>query len=229
MRIEIWSDIVCPWCAIGKAQLEAALAEFEHADGVDVVWRSFELDPGAPAVREGDYAAMLASKYGTSLAGGQAMIARMTEAAADAGLGFDLERARPGNSFDAHRLAHLAADHGRQSAVVQRLMRGYLSEGEAIGDPATLLRLAADAGLEPDQVRDTLDSDAYADAVRAEEHEALELGVTAVPLFLLDRRLAIPGAQPVEMMLQALRRATRERDPAAARDTPVHRVDREAR
>jgi predicted DsbA family dithiol-disulfide isomerase len=213
MRIDIWSDIVCPWCAIGKAHLDSAIAEFEHADEIEVVWRSFELDPGAPAVRDGDYAAMLARKYGTTMAGGQSMVRQMTDKAADAGLEFHLDRARPGNSFDAHRLVHLAAERGIQTAVKERLLSGYLSEGEAIGEHETLVRLAGDAGLDPDEVRDVLASDAYANAVRADESEALQLGVSGVPLFLIDHRLAVPGAQPVEVILQALRRAWRESQP----------------
>src|SRR5579875_891376 len=207
MRIDIWSDIVCPWCAIGKARLEAALARFEHAGGVEVRWRSFELDPGAPAVREGEYAVMLARKYGTSPAGGRAMHDRVTGAAAGAGLEFRLGRARPGNSFDAHRLVRLAADRGVQSRVMERLMRGYLCEGEAIGDRSTLARLAAEAGLDGGEARGMLDSGSYADAVRADEREARRLGVTAVPFFLVGGRLAVPGAQSPEVMLQVLRRA----------------------
>ena len=215
MRIDIWSDIVCPWCAIGKARLDKALEEFEHAAEITVLWRSFELDPGAPRVREGTYSTMLARKYGTSVAGGQAMVRRMTEAAAGAGLEFHLDRARPGNSFDAHRLVHFAAERSRQSRVNDRFLRGYVSEGEAIGDYETLVRLAAEAGLDPAEVRRVLGSDAYADAVRADEDEALKLGINAVPLLLIDRRLAIPGAQPSPMILQALRRAWQENQPAA--------------
>ncbi len=210
MRIEIWSDIVCPWCAIGKAHLDAALAEFEHADAVDVVWRSFELDPGAPAVRDGDYSVMLARKYGTSVSGGQAMVQQMTDRAAQSGLDFALERARPGNSFDAHRLVHLAAERGVQNQVKERFLRAYLSEGEAIGEQETLLRLAVDTGLDPVEVRAVLASDAHGDGVRADERQAMELGVTGVPYFLVDGRFAIPGAQPAELILQTLRRAWRE-------------------
>jgi predicted DsbA family dithiol-disulfide isomerase len=211
MRIDIWSDIVCPWCAIGKAHLDAALAQFEHADETELVWRSFELDPGAPAVRDGDYGTMLARKYGTTVAGGEAMVQRMTATAAEAGLEFHLDRARPGNSFDAHRLVHLAADRGVQLPVKQRFLQAYLSEGEAIGEHETLVRLAAEAGLDPEEARGVLTSDAYADAVRADESEALRLEITGVPLFLVDGRLAIPGAQPTEVILQALHRAWRER------------------
>ena len=210
MRIDIWSDIVCPWCAIGKAHLDSALAEFEHADAVDIVWRSFELDPGAPTVREGDYSARLAGKYGTSLAGAQAMVQQMTDRAAQSGLEFALERARPGNSFDAHRLVHLAAEHGIQNQVKERFLRAYLSEGEAIGEQETLLRIAVDAGLDAAQVRAVLASTDYAEGVRADERQAMDLGVTGVPYFLVDGRFAIPGAQPAELILQTLRRAWRE-------------------
>ncbi|HEY9475581.1 MAG TPA: DsbA family oxidoreductase [Mycobacteriales bacterium] len=213
MRVEIWSDVVCPWCAIGKAHLDAALAEFEHADEVDVVWRSFELDPGAPPVKEGDYATMLARKYGTNVAGGQAMIDRVSRAAADAGLTFHLEQARPGNSFDAHRLVHLAADNGLQMRVKERFLRGYHCEGKAIGDHDVLERLAVDAGLDQAAVRGVLDSDSYADAVRADEAEAARLGVSGVPMFLVDGRFAIPGAHPAEVILQTLRRAWETQQP----------------
>lgn len=210
MRIDIWSDIVCPWCAIGKARLDIALAEFEHADAVDIVWRSFELDPGAPAVREGEYSAMLARKYGTDVGSAQNMVQQMSDTAAAVGLDFELERAHPGNSFDAHRLVHLAADRGMQLQVKDRFLHAYLCEGEAIGERATVERIAVDAGLDAEQVREVLDSDAYADAVRADESQALELGVTGVPFFLIDGRFAIPGAQPPELILQALQRAWQE-------------------
>lgn len=207
MRIEIWSDIVCPWCAIGKAHLDTALADFEHADEVEVVWRSYELDPGAPQVREGDYGQMLAHKYSTSVANGWAMVEQMTGKAAESGLEFRLDRARPGNSFDAHRLVHLAADHGLQLEAKDRFLRGYLSEGAAVGEHDVIEQLAVEVGLERDEVRGVLGSDAYAEAVRADEDEGLQLGLTGVPLFLVDRRFALAGAQPASVMLQTLRRA----------------------
>jgi len=207
MRIEIWSDIVCPWCAIGKAHLDAALAEFEHADEVQIVWRSFELDPGAPRVKDGPYAERLARKYGTSVDAARAMVDRMTQTAAAAGVEFHLEDARPGNTFDAHRVLHLAAERGLQTQVKERFLRAYLAEGEPIGDPATVERLAVDAGLDGAEVRHVLDSEAYAAEVRADEEEALEHGWSAVPLFLIDRMFAIPGAQAPDVILRTLRRA----------------------
>ncbi len=207
MRIDIWSDIVCPWCAIGKAHLESALRRFEHAEQVQIVWRSFELDPGAPALREGQYADLLAGKYGTSRRGAEAMIDNMTSRAAMVGLDFHFERIRPGNSFDAHRLVHLGAARGLQGPVKNRLLTAYLSEGAAIGHRETLARLGTEAGLEPADVRSVLTSDAYADAVRADEAEAARLQITGVPFFVIDGRYAIPGAQPPDVMLATLERA----------------------
>ena len=142
MHVEIWSDIACPWCAVGKRRFEKALEQFEHAGDVTVTFRSFELDPEAPAAREGSTAENLAKKYGTSLEQAQAMNARMTETAAEDGLTFRFDIAKGGNTFDAHRLLHLAAAHGRQHELKERLMRGYLGEGELMSDHAALTRLA---------------------------------------------------------------------------------------
>ena len=219
MRIDIWSDVVCPWCAIGMSHLETALSAFEHSDEVEVVWRSFELDPGAPSVRSGDYVSLLARKYGASESGARAMVERMTRTAAESGLDFDLLHARPGNTFDAHRLVHLAADRGLQMQVKKRFFQGYLSEGAAIGDHDELERLAVDAGLDGGEVRTVLVSDAYAEAVRADEDAALRIGASAVPLFVVDRRLAVSGAQPPDVLLQVLRRAWDERAPVVVAAT----------
>ena len=137
MNVEIWSDIACPWCYVGKRRFEAALAAFEHAGEVTVSWRSFELDPGAPPERPEDAAGHLARKYGRTREQAEQMHATMTGVAAGEGLDFRFDRLRLGNSFDAHRLVHLAAAHGIQDAMKERLMRAYLTEGEPIGDPAT--------------------------------------------------------------------------------------------
>ncbi len=207
VRIDIWSDIVCPWCAVGKAHLDAALAEFPHADDVQIVWRSFELDPGAPPSREGDYAELLARKYGTSRTGAQAMIDTMTARAAAVGLTFRFDIAKPGNSFDAQRLVHLGAARGLQSAVKERFLRAYLGEGAAISDRRTLAALPVEAGLDAAEVAQVLDSDAYAEDVRRDEAEAMRLHITGVPFFLLGGRYAVPGAQPPTVLLDALHRA----------------------
>lgn len=209
LRIDIWSDIACPWCHVGKRRLEAALARFPHRDAVEIVWRAFELDPSAPRVIDltVSYAARLAKKYGSSPAQAEAMIARMTEVAREDGLDFHFERIRPGNTFDAHRVLHLASERGKQDAVKERFLRGYLSEGEAIGEPEVLVRLAADAGLDEEEVRATLASDAYAADVRAEESDAREIGIGGVPFFVLGGRYAISGAQPPDLFLGALNQA----------------------
>jgi predicted DsbA family dithiol-disulfide isomerase len=213
MQIEIWSDVVCPWCAIGKRRLEGALARFEHTDDIDVVWRSFELDPSAPATIDVDLVERLATKYGVSRAEAEAMNARVSGIAAEEGLAFRLDIAKPGNTFDAHRLLHLAAVHGRQGAVGERLIVGYQAEGQPIADHDTLTRLAVEGGLDEAEVRAVLASDRYADAVRADEAEARELGVRGVPFFVFDRRYAVSGAQPSDVLLEVLEQAWREQAP----------------
>lgn len=213
MQVEIWSDVVCPWCAIGKRRFETALAGFEHAADVEVRWRSFELDPAAPRTVVGSATRRLADKYGVPLAEAEAMQQRVTDTAAADGLEFRLDLARPGNTVDAHRLLHLAADRGRQGELKDRLLRAYFAEGEPIGDPGTLARLAADAGLDAAEARSVLDSDRYLAEVRADQAQARALGITGVPFFVLDRRYGVSGAQPVEVLLGVLRQAYAESRP----------------
>jgi len=213
MRVDVWSDIACPWCFVGKRRLEAALAQLPEAAQVQVVWRAFELDPQAPRERDRSvsYAERLSKKYGSPLAQAEARLAQMTETAKADGLDFDFEHIRPGNTFDAHRLLHLAELRGVQDAVKERFLRAYMSEGEAIGDPETLQRLAIAAGLPAEEVRAVLSSDAYSEEVRADEREACELGINGVPFFVIDERFAVSGAQPAELLLGALKRAFADR------------------
>ena len=213
MRVEIWSDVVCPWCAIGKRRFEAALARFAHRDEVEVVWRSFELDPAAPASVDVSATRRLADKYGVSLDQARAMEQRVTDAAAGEGLAFRYDLARPGNTVDAHRVLHLAADRGVQSAVKERLLLAYFTEGAPVADRPTLARLAGEAGLDAAETARMLDSDDYLAEVRADEAEARALGIQGVPFFVLDRRYGVSGAQPAEMLLQALDRAWAEAQP----------------
>jgi predicted DsbA family dithiol-disulfide isomerase len=215
MDVEIWSDIACPWCYVGKRRFEAALAGFEHRDEVQVTWRSFELDPGAPREREEDGATHLAEKYGTSREQAVAMQDSMTEAAASDGLDFRFDLIRTGNTFDGHRLLHLAAEHGAQDALKERLMRAYLTEGWVIGDPAVLERLALEVELPAADVRDMLGSDRYAAEVRDEERVAASLGIRAVPFFVVDRALGASGAQPPEALGRLLREGWEARSPLA--------------
>ena len=221
MQIEVWSDVVCPWCWIGKRHLEAALERFGHAEHVEVLWRAFELDPSAvsdPAGAEGaqrpSYAQRLASKYGTDVAGGQQMVDSMTQRGAEVGLDMRFDRAVGSNTADAHQLLHLAEQRGGpglQGAVKERLMRAYFTEGQAVGDHDVLVRLAAEAGLDADAAREVLASGSLMGAVRAEEAEAAALGATGVPFFVVDRRYGVAGAQPVEALLGVLERAWADR------------------
>jgi predicted DsbA family dithiol-disulfide isomerase len=211
MNVEIWSDVVCPWCYIGKRRLERALASFGHPDEVTVTYRSFELDPDAPAQRTGTHAEHLAGKYGMTIAQAGQASQQMTQRAAAEGLEFRFDLIRGGNTFDAHRLLHLAKDHGLQPEMKERLLRATFTEGVPIADKPALLRLAAEAGLPAARVQAVLDGDAYADAVRADEQQAARYGITGVPFFVADAKYAVSGAQPPEVLLQLLRRAYDER------------------
>lgn len=216
MKVDIWSDIVCPWCYVGQRRFKGALAHFPHRDEVEVTWRAFELDPDAPPERQRDYVAHLASKYRVSPAEAEAMIERMTRTAAAEGLRFRFDIARPGNTFDAHRLLHLGAARGIQDPVKERLLAATFVEGRAIGERDTLMRLAVEAGLDERDARSALDGGAYAGEVRADEREAAALGITGVPYFLVDRAHAVSGAQPSEVLVEVLRRAWADRHAALA-------------
>lgn len=210
MKVEIWSDIACPWCYVGKRRFEQALERFEHPDDVDVVWRSFELDPTAPRSVGMPQDELLAEKYGVPVEQARAMNARMTSEAAKEGLDFHFDRVQVGNTFDAHRLVHLAAEAGKADAMKERLMRAYLTEGESLGDPATLLRLATDVGLDEARAREVIASDAYAQDVRADESRARSFGISGVPFFAIDERYGVSGAQTPDVLLGALRQAHAE-------------------
>jgi predicted DsbA family dithiol-disulfide isomerase len=213
MEIEIWSDIACPWCYIGKRRFEAALAEFEHRDDVRVTWRSFELDPAAPPEREGDRAERLAAKYGMTVERAREMERQMTETAAGEGLDFRFDIARSGATFDGHRVIHLAGERGLQDAMKERLLRAYFTEGELMSDHDSLVRLAAEVGLDPDEVRAMLGSDQFAAEVRDDERTAAQFGISAVPTFVVDRALGASGAHPPEAMLQLLHEGWERRSP----------------
>ena len=216
MDVEIWSDIACPWCYIGKRRFEAALAQFEHRDDVSVTWRSFELDPAAPAERTGDRAERLAEKYGMTVEQARAAEQRLTDAAVGEGLPFRFDIARSGNTFDGHRLVHLAETHGLQNEMKERLLRAYFTEGELMSDHDTLMRLAGEVGLDEQEARELLAGDRYADAVHADERIAGELGISAVPTFVIDRKLGASGAQPPDALLDLLRQGWAKRSPASA-------------
>jgi predicted DsbA family dithiol-disulfide isomerase len=196
--------VVCPWCYIGKRRFEAALAQFAHRDAVAVLWRSFELDPHAERKFPGTLDELLARKMGGGIKRAAVANARVTALAAEVGLEYHLDRAQPGNTFDAHRLLHLAAAHGLQGAMQERLMRAYFTEGLPVGDAGTLLGLSAEVGLDAEEARAILEGDAYTDEVRADEELAGAYGISGVPFFVLGEHYGVSGAQPAEVFSQAL-------------------------
>jgi predicted DsbA family dithiol-disulfide isomerase len=209
MLVEVWSDLVCPWCYLGKRRLEQALERFPHRDAVDIVWRSFELEPDASTTAE-SRADLLVTRYGMTPEAAAERDAQMTALAAEAGLEYRPDLLLLGNTFDAHRVLHAARAAGIQAAVNERLLRGYFTEGRALTDTDTLVELAAEAGLDAAATRAALADGSFAADVRADEREAQELGITGVPFFVLQRRYAVSGAQPADLMLQALERTWAE-------------------
>jgi predicted DsbA family dithiol-disulfide isomerase len=203
--IEVWVDIVCSWCYVGKRHLETALAGLPEG-AVDVRWRSFELDPAIPA-DAGSADEELARRRSLTLAEARAMHAETERMGEELGIRFDFSRARRGNTFDAHRVLHMGQAEGRGQETVDRLLAAYFAEGEPIGDRAALARVAAGAGLHEEAVAAMLAGDRYTADVRADERTAAELGINAVPFFVFDRRLALAGAHPPETIAEALAQA----------------------
>ncbi|MBZ9753565.1 DsbA family oxidoreductase [Deinococcus sp. HMF7604] len=214
LRVDIWSDIACPWCYIGKRRLEQALKKFDHRDQVEIVWHSFELDPAAPPALPDGMREVLAGKYGRSPAQAQEMMDQVTRVAAADGLEYHFERARLGSTFLAHQLVHHAAAHGQQGPMKERLLRAYLSEGHLMSDINTLTALAQEIGLDGPQARAALEEGRYAGAVRQDEAHARALGISGVPFFVLGGRYGVSGAQEAGVLLGALNQAWAEVQPA---------------
>lgn len=210
IQVEVWSDVICPWCYIGKRRFEQALRQFDQRENVNVIWRSFELDQSAPPRYPGSLDEMLARKYDVSLENAGMMNARVTGAAREVGLDYRLDIARPGNTFDAHRLLQFAAARGSGDRATDRMMHAYFCEGLAVGDRAALARLAPEFGIAENEALAILESDAYSDGVRADEARAAALGISGVPYFLLNEKVAISGAHPVAAFAQALQQALRD-------------------
>jgi predicted DsbA family dithiol-disulfide isomerase len=219
MKVEIWSDVVCPWCYIGKRRLETALEGFDGADDVEVVWRSFQLNPAHPKGVHESHAESLAAKTGRTIEQVHELTERVTALAAAEGLDYHFERYVVVNTFDAHRLTHLAKTRGLGSELHERLFRAQLIEGEVLDDPDTLTRLSAEVGVPAEAARRVLASDEYASDVTGDIEQAHALGATGVPFFVIDRRFGVAGAQSSEVLLQVLERA---RDTAAPAADPVH-------
>ncbi|MBX5446784.1 DsbA family oxidoreductase [Sphaerobacter sp.] len=219
MRVEIWSDIVCPWCYIGKRRFERALAGFPHADEVEVVWRSFQLNPDHPKGARVPLEESLAAKMGATVEQVRAMNARVKAIAAEEGLEYDFDRYKVVNTFDAHRLTHLAKAYNLSAELHERFLRAQLVEGEVLDDPDTLVRLAAEVGVPEDEARRVLEDDDFAAEVEADSAELRALGGNGVPFFVIDRRFGISGAQPTEVFQRALAMA----HDAATQESPSGR------
>jgi predicted DsbA family dithiol-disulfide isomerase len=212
MRIEIWSDVVCPWCYIGKRRLEAALAEFPHADQVEVVWRSFQLDPSAPDTPVETVAEHLGRKYGGGADGGRQMIDRVEAVAAEEGMIWRHHESLRVGTVDAHRLLHAAGE--LRGDLKEALLRAYFVEAANVADHETLTRIATEVGLDEVTVKEVLTSDRYADEVEADLRQAVSYGATGVPFFVIDQKYGISGAQPVDTFRQVLDRAWADAQPA---------------
>lgn len=208
MRVDVWSDVVCPWCAIGLANLRTALAAVHDLDvEVEVVLHSFQLDPGAPARDDTPLEEALARKYGASVEQIRAQQERIVGLGAERGIEFRFDRTVQGNTFDAHRLLHLARVRGVQLDVQDRLARAYFTDGQVLADRATLRAAGTDAGLDEHEVDALLEGDAFADEVREDVDAARRLGISGVPFFVVDGRLGVSGAQPPEALADLLRQA----------------------
>jgi predicted DsbA family dithiol-disulfide isomerase len=213
MRVEVWSDVVCPWCYIGKRRLEAALAQFPHRDQVEVVWRSFQLDPSVPEGTTHPTLPALAAKYGTSEDAMRANMARVEEVAADEGLEYHLADGVSGNTLLAHQALHLAAERGKGGELKERLLHAHFEEGRSVFDVDSLAGLAAEVGLDEAELREALADRRYLAAVHSDAATAQALGATGVPFFVVDRKYGAAGAQPAELLLNILERAWADAHP----------------
>ncbi|WP_434617248.1 DsbA family oxidoreductase [Arthrobacter sp. A5] len=220
MKIEIWSDVVCPWCYIGKRRFETALAAFEHKADVEVQWRSYQLDPSLPEHYDGTELDYLSERKGMAPDNVRQMFGHVTEQAAAEGLSYDFDKAVVANSFKAHQLLHLAAAHGKGDDVKEALLSAHFEHGEDIGSRDFLLHTGTAAGLPTGEITQMLETDKYADDVRADFDEARRLGVTGVPFFVIDRKYGISGAQPAELFGQALNEVWAEAHPLVMVNQP---------
>ncbi|TQL69510.1 putative DsbA family dithiol-disulfide isomerase [Nocardioides albertanoniae] len=214
MRIDVWSDVVCPWCYIGKRHLEAALDGFEHGDEVEVVYHSFELDPTAPQVPVETTVEALAKKFGASVEQAREMMKQANVPAAAAGLEFRHDDTPHARTIDAHRLLHLAKAEGKQAELKEELLAAYFSRGESMGDHSVLARSAVSVGLDEARVGEVLAGEEFADDVQADIDQARAYGATGVPFYVVDAKYGVSGAQPTELFAQLLEKAYAESKPA---------------
>lgn len=203
MKIEVWSDIMCPFCYIGKRHLELALHQFPEVE-VELIWKSFQLDPTITPQPGKDVYSYLAERKGMSLEESKQMHQHVVERAAEVGLVYNYDKAIIANSFDAHRLLHLAKRNGKGDLLKEKLLAAYFTEGKDFGDKATLTSLGQEVGLKEENIHTVLFTDIYAREVQSDIQEAQEIGVRGVPFFVFDRKYAVSGAQPVEAFIQTI-------------------------
>ena len=210
MKIEVWSDYVCPFCYIGKRRLEEAIESTGFGDKVEVVFKAFELDPNSPQTSEKSMTEVLAEKYNSSLEEAKNMTGNVVEQAKTVGLAYDFENLRPANTFDAHRLAKLAEQEGVGAEIAEKLLEAYFIEAKQIGTHEELLKVAEEVGVSVERAKQVLESDEFAAEVKIDIEEAGQIGVQGVPFFVIDRKYAISGAQPAETFANALQKAFEE-------------------
>jgi predicted DsbA family dithiol-disulfide isomerase len=213
MKVEIWSDVVCPWCYIGKRRFEKALARFEHRDQVEITWRSYQLEPDAHYTQGESVQDGLVQTMNITPERAAAMNRQVTAEAAKEGLEYHLDQAKAANTLDAHRLLHFAASQGLQAELEERLFKAHFVDGTSIGEQQNLVQLASEVGLDAEAARAVLASDQYTDEVRADQKKARELWVSGVPFFVIEDREGIGGAQPSAVFLEALRKVWKEVHP----------------
>lgn len=205
MQIDIWSDVRCPFCFIAKKKFEAAMEQFEHADKIKVVWHSYELDPTLQVDKEVDYVNHFSETKGVSKEEARGMFGHVVTMGKDVGIDFNLEKAIVANSFNAHRLTHLAKAEGKENEMVTAMFEAHFLKGENIDNKDTLLEIAQRVGLDKTKAEKVIDSDEFSDDVRYEERQAADIGIRGVPFFVLDEKYSISGAQPTATFLRALK------------------------
>ncbi len=210
MKIEIWSDVMCPFCYIGKRKFEMALQDFPQKEQIEIEWKSFQLNPSMVTNPSKNINEFLAEHKGISIAQAKQMNDRVTAMANEVGLQYDFDKAIVANSFDAHRLSHFAKKHGKQDAMEERLFKAYFTEGKNTADNETLVALAGDVGLNPEETRMMLSRNDFSDAVNNDIYEATQVGARGVPFFVFDNRYAVSGAQPSQLFSDVLTKAWSE-------------------
>lgn len=215
MKVEIWSDIVCPFCYIGKRKFEKAVEDFEAKDKVEIVWRSFQLDPDMQYMPGQSVHEYLGKRKGVSTEQGRQMNDAMTKMAAEVGLEYHFDKAIINNTLDAHRLLHMAKTKGLQNEMKERLFRAYYTEGKNIGDKETLVELGAEVGMEAGETREMLRAETYKKEVLQDQQAAVQVGARGVPFFVFNDKYAVSGAQPTEVFAQVLNKVWQEEKPVA--------------